>query len=171
MTKLLTSFTVSLDTMKAVETIIECATEILDADRVSLFIYDPQTEELVCNVSKDVRGFRVPSDRGVVGAIFNGGNKVLNVADAYDFDSFNPEVDQKSGYRTKNILGGPVVDSKNNTIAVLQACNKKSAESFDSQDEELMRGIAAQAGIALQNSQLYEDEKHARALNTSLLEV
>ena len=170
MTKLLTSFTVSLDTAKAVETIIECATDILDADRVSLFIFDAQTDELVCNVSKDVKGFRVPSDSGVVGRIMESGS-ILNVQSAYDYDYFNPEVDKKSGYKTKNILGGPVMDSKNNTIAVLQAVNKRSKEFFDAQDEELLLGITAQAGIALQNSQLYEDEKHARALNTSLLDV
>ena len=49
--------------------------------------------------------------------------------------------------------------------------NKRSKDHFEKQDEELLLGILAQAGIALQNSQLYEDEKHARALNTSLLEV
>ena len=38
MAKLLQAFTTDLDTFKAIEKIVECATDILDADRVSLFM-------------------------------------------------------------------------------------------------------------------------------------
>mmetsp|Transcript_26026 Transcript_26026/g.51916 ORF Transcript_26026/g.51916 Transcript_26026/m.51916 type:complete len:1410 (-) Transcript_26026:21-4250(-) len=168
MSKLLQAFTTDLDTFKAIEKIVECAADILDADRVSLFL--KEKDELVCNVSKDVKGFRFPSNRGIAGQVVLNGN-VLNVIDAYDFAHFNPEVDQKSGYQTKSILCGPVRNSDGETIAVLQAVNKRSGDRFTKDDEMLLIGISNQAGIGLQNSRLFESERYQRALNASLIEV
>ncbi|GMH60020.1 hypothetical protein TL16_g02949 [Triparma laevis f. inornata] len=168
MAKLLQAFTTDLDTFKAIEKIVECATDILDADRVSLFM--KEKDELVCNVSKDVKGFRFSANRGIAGQVVQNG-KVLNVIDAYDFAHFNPEVDQKSGYLTKSILCGPVRNSKGETIAVLQAVNKRNGDHFTKEDENLLIGISNQAGIGLQNSKLFDDEKYQRALNASLIEV
>ncbi|GMH97136.1 hypothetical protein TrST_g5389 [Triparma strigata] len=168
MAKLLQAFTTDLDTFKAIEKIVDCAADILDADRVSLFL--KEKDELVCNVSKDVKGFRFPASRGIAGQVVQNGN-VLNVIDAYDFAHFNPEVDQKSGYLTKSILCGPVRNSKGETIAVLQAVNKRNGDHFSKEDENLLVGISNQAGIGLQNAKLFDDEKYQRALNASLIEV
>ena len=156
MSKLLQAFTTDLDTYKAIEKIVECAADILDADRVSLFL--KEKDELVCNVSKDVKGFRFPATRGIAGQVVQNG-KVLNVIDAYDFAHFNPEVDQKSGYLTKSILCGPVINSRGETIAVLQAVNKRKGDFFTAEDEKLLVGISNQAGIGLQNSRLFESER------------
>jgi GAF domain-containing protein len=169
MTKLLTVFTAELDVKKAVGNIVECATDILDADRVSLFLVD--NDDLVCNFSKDVVGFRFDKTKGVAGQVITTG-KILNVEDAYDFAHFNQEVDKKSGYITKSILCGPVLNANGETIAVIQAVNKRSGNYvFTQEDEALLVGLTGQAGIGLQNAQLYDGERYQRALNATLLDV
>jgi adenylate cyclase len=169
MTKLLTTFTAELDVKKAVESIVTCATDILDADRVSLFLVD--NDDLVINVSSDVKGFRFPKTLGVAGYVVQSG-KIINVKDAYDFAHFNPEVDKKSGFLTKTILCGPVLNARGETIAVLQAVNKRSGDqTFTTEDEALLVGLSGQAGIGLQNAQLYDGERYQRALNKTLLDV
>ena len=70
-------------------------------------------------------------------------------------------------------------------MAVVQAINKQreggsngysdeiDAEErvFDHDDEQLLQGIVAQAGIALTNARLYDIEKAANEQSTSLVET
>ena len=43
---------------------------------------------------------------------------LVNIADAYEDDRFNPEVDLKSGYRTKSVLCFPILNSKDEAVAM-----------------------------------------------------
>ena len=44
---------------------------------------------------------------------------------------FNPDVDLKSGYRTKSVLCFPIQNSRDEVIAVIQLINKLSGLGFD----------------------------------------
>ena len=48
-------------------------------------------------------------------------------------------------------------NSANDLIGVTQLINKKHQNSFTSSDEEFMRAFNIQAGIALENAQLFEN--------------
>jgi transcriptional regulator of acetoin/glycerol metabolism len=51
---------------------------------------------------------------------------------------FDPTFDLASGFRTRNILATPVVDSEGEIIAVLQCINKQRAQ-FSREDEILIQ--------------------------------
>lgn len=49
--------------------------------------------------------------------------QIVNIKDAYKDSRFNPEVDKKTGYRTKNILCMPI-QGKHGVIGVVQLLNR-----------------------------------------------
>ena len=56
--------------------------QIIDADRVTLFIVDAVQKDLFCKVSKDAQGFRVPMGVGIAGMVAQSGIGI-NIPDAY----------------------------------------------------------------------------------------
>jgi len=64
--------------------IINAATQLLNAERSTLFLYDPSKDELWSQVAEGAgqKEIRIPSRAGIAGAAFNGG-EVLVVPDAY----------------------------------------------------------------------------------------
>ncbi len=85
---------------------------------------------------------------------------------------FDRSFDEKVGYRTQSMLVTPLTSSKGEVIGVLQLINKKrepkhkllapsdfehNVVPFDERSEELVRTLAAQAGIALENAILYDE--------------
>ncbi len=95
------------------------------------------------------------------------------IDDAYDLPpdapyGFNTEFDQRSGYCTRTMLTVPMRDRQGRVIAVVSLINRKpqfgvplgsfdDVEQFSRRDVALVRSIAAQAAVALENHRLYED--------------
>jgi len=104
---------------------------------------------------------------------------LVNVADAYALPSNAPfrygrSFDQKSGYRTKSILTVPMRDHDDEVIGVVQLINKKRDPKavlrpvtlvdelvipFTTVDEDLVKSLASQAAVALENTQLIDEIK------------
>lgn len=78
--------------------------------------------------------------------------------------------DKASGYRTVNILCMPIKAADGSIVGVLQAINKKDG-SFTPTDEDVMSLLATQAGIALQNANLFRNSESARDKFRSLLDI
>jgi GAF domain-containing protein len=78
--------------------------------------------------------------------------------------------DKASGYRTVNILCMPIKSVDGTIVGVLQAINKKDG-SFTLTDEDVMSLLATQAGIALQNANLFRNAESARDKFRSLLDI
>ncbi len=79
-----------------------------------------------------------------------------NIPDAYKDPRFDPTSDKRTGYLTRNILCMPVFNSSGALIGVTQLINKHQG-SFTNSDEEFMRAFNIQAGVALENAQLFEN--------------
>lgn len=145
--------TIDLDVLLG--TIVEAACEVLECDRATIFLYDPVTNELFSRVAKGVDAIRFPADKGIAGQAARE-RACVNVPDAYADPRFNPEVDRKTGYRTRNLLTFPLENIQGDLIGVLQALNK-NAGPFTESDEELARALSAQAGVALERGRLIEE--------------
>lgn len=78
--------------------------------------------------------------------------------------------DKATGYRTTTILCMPIKSLAGKTVGVLQAINKKDA-IFTPTDEEVMELLAMQAGIAVQNANLFKSAESARDKFRSLLDI
>lgn len=157
-----------LDTL--IQTIMAKACEIMDADRATLFLLDRDTNELWSKVAQglDVAEIRFPADKGIAGHVATSG-ETLNIQDAYESDLFNPEIDKKTGYRTKTILCMPIRASDGKVMGVTQVINK-STGIFTKEDEDLLAAFSSQGAIALENAQLYESVLNLKNYLESILE-
>src|SRR3954471_17912839 len=94
-----------LDTMLA--EVVEAAKQVLQATDGSVWLYDAAADELVLEVATSIEPVRVPAGAGIVGACARD-RQVINVPDCYSDRRFNPEVDRRSGYRTRCMLTLPL---------------------------------------------------------------
>ncbi|MEW6026266.1 MAG: HD domain-containing phosphohydrolase [Planctomycetota bacterium] len=147
------------DIDRLLKLIIENATTIIGAERSSIFLMDYDTNELYTRVAqlKEVSEIRFPADKGIAGFAVKH-SKLVNIPDAYKDERFNPAVDRQTGWRTRNILTAPMLNHKSETVGVLQVLNKKRG-SFNMEDEALIMALAAQAAVAVENAQLYQEQE------------
>ena len=132
--------------------------KLLNADRCTIFLLDEEKQELWSRVATGVKGeIRFPANAGIAGHVCQQG-EIVNIADAYKDERFNPDIDKKTGYKTKSILTLPMRNKLNETIGVFQVLNKKDGP-FIKEDEELLATIAALAASAIENAQLHEEQK------------
>ena len=148
--------------------IVATTRSFVGADRVSLFLHDPRTDELWGKIAEGVdEVMRFPATSGIAGDAFTR-VATVRVADAYRDSRFNSEFDRRSGYKTRSLLCVPVEDRHGRCIGVIQALNKLDGE-FNEADANRLRAFAAQAAIALVNAQLFGDLDRARRYNESIL--
>lgn len=152
--------------------LMELVTKTLDADRSSLFLYDPDTKELYSRVMQGgaMGEIRFPCDRGIAGSVFSSGKAEIIGADAYDNSRFNQDVDRRTGYRTINILCVPIRNKNREVIGVAQVLNKHAGD-FDAGDQRVLEGLSLQAAAALENALLFEKVDRAQREEAMLLEV
>ncbi|NET10436.1 MAG: GAF domain-containing protein, partial [Symploca sp. SIO2B6] len=131
--------------------------QVLNADRTTIFLVDEAQDELWAKVAQGegderlTQEIRMPKDAGIAGHVAMTG-QALNIPDAYQHPLFNYRIDQKTGYRTRNILCMPVFNTANTDIvAVVQLLNKKGDHPFDPADERQFREFADAIGIILES--------------------
>ena len=131
----------------------------IQADRCTVFMLDKEKNELWSKVAlgMDSQEIRFPADRGLAGYVVKTGEP-LNIPDAYNDPRFNPDIDKETGYRTKTILCMPIKNNNQEIIGAFQVLNKLSGV-FTKGDEDLLVAIGGSASIALENAQLFEQQK------------
>ncbi|MBM3511248.1 MAG: GAF domain-containing protein [Alphaproteobacteria bacterium] len=151
--------------------LIEIITEALDADRSTLFLHDEETAELFSRVAQgsQTNEIRFPSDRGIAGSVFTTGKPII-IDDAYADPRFNPEVDRRTGYLTRNILCVPLKNREGRIIGATQVLNKHSAP-FDNEDRQMLEAITLHASGALENAKLHESVERQRREEEKMIEV
>jgi len=120
---------------------------------------------------------RIPIDHSSIAGYVASTGDPLVIDDAYDLPpdaeyTINRSFDERYRYRTKSMLTIPMIDHKDEMIGVVQLINRKrdpsvvleTPEDFEQQvvpysnrTLELVSALAAQAGVAIENSQLYHD--------------
>ncbi|MCK4593540.1 GAF domain-containing protein [bacterium] len=145
--------------------ITKLTSEILDADRSTVFIYDRDAHELWSMVAEGEQEIRFSADKGIAGAVV-AAKETLNIPEAYDDERFNKEIDRRTGYRTKSILSRPMFDKEGEVMGIFQVLNKKAPSGrledslpFDSDDEKLLTMLGAQAAVSIENNLLYEQRR------------
>ena len=142
------------DLMSMLAEVVSAAKQVLKADRGSVWLYDPDADELVLEVATGIRPVRVRAGAGLVGTCARE-RQIINVPDCYADPRFDPAVDKASGYRTRCMLTLPLVDHKDVLVGVMQVLNK-SGGVFDADDEVLATALAAQCAVALQRVRMTE---------------
>ena len=89
-------------------------------------------------------------------------NKIVNIPDVYIDETYDFEgtkrFDKNTGYRSKSMVVIPLTNHEKDVIGVLQLINKTKVSDkiipFDKADEAIIKALAAQAAMALTNTQL-----------------
>jgi adenylate cyclase len=149
--------------------IMAATTQLLNAERASLFVYDDKTDELFSLYADglETRQIRIPTDRGIAGAVFTTG-AIENITDTYADQRFNKGVDLRTGFTTRSILCVPIVNKAGARIGVAQALNKRGGV-FTGKDESRLRAFAAQVAVSLENARLFDDVLNIKNYNESIL--
>ena len=170
--KAISSMEQSLNLEVTLQSVMAAARSLMQADRSTLWLLDERHQELWSQVrSADdsaLIDLRMPASKGIVGHVAQTG-ETLNILDAYSDNRFDVSADQKTGYRTRNILCMPVFNSSSKLIGVSQLINKQQGQ-FTPLDESFMRAFNTQAGIALENAQLFQEISLEKQYQKDILE-
>jgi serine phosphatase RsbU (regulator of sigma subunit) len=137
--------------------IVGFATEVLAADRSSLFLYDRERDELWGTVAQGLgeREIRFPARHGLAGAVLERGYPLV-VANAYADPRFDRRWDEETGYRTRSVLVAPILDRAGDVLGVLQVLNKRGGAAFTPTDVVLLEAFASHVAVALERAMLAE---------------
>jgi len=137
------------------QTINDAAASVAEADRCSIFVVDRERGELWTTVAHGTGEIRIPLGAGITSTMATSGTSV-RIRDAYADPRFNPEVDAATGYRTRNILCVPMINTHGEPTGVIQALNRRDGD-FGDEDEELLQALAGPAASAIENAVLHEE--------------
>ena len=132
----------------------KAALRVLECERATVFLYDRERNQLYSRLATGVEEIRFSADQGIAGEVVRTG-EVINVPDAYEDSRFNPDIDKKTGFRTRNMVTFPLLGFDNSIVGVLQVLNKFSGQ-FDPWDHQLVETFGAQIGVAVQRQLLLE---------------
>lgn len=153
----------ALDTLDEVlASLVALTATALRAERATLFLDDATTNELYSRSMTDQgpREIRMLNDRGIAGKVFQTGQGMV-VNDAYNHPDFNPEVDETTGFGTRQIVCAPIRTGRGDLIGVAQVLNRHDGE-FDDDDLQLLEAMTTQAALALTSGQR-EERSRAQA--------
>lgn len=154
MLDVLDSITRARDLPALIDSIVTKTTEILQCERASFFLYDFGLGELwsVRAIGSEINEIRFPASEGIGG--FTAVNNVtVKIDDAYADPRFNRDIDQQTGFQTRNLISAPVTNRDGEVQGVLQAINKASG-AFSQEDEQLVNAIASQLSEGLKKMSL-----------------
>lgn len=141
----------------------ESILSLFDADRLTIYIVDGINKEIVSRfkTGNEVNEIRVPiNNKSIAGYSIKSG-KIANIINAYDDNelkrinselTFDRSWDEKTGFRTKQVLVAPIKFSKY-LLGVIQLINKVNGKHFTSEDQKSVVEIAKVLGIAFYNHQ------------------
>ncbi len=165
-------------TVAAMETIDEVlnalvglTTTEIKAERGSIFLNDSQTGELYSRIAMgDIqREIRFLNSSGIAGWVFKADQGQI-IHDAYKDNRFNPDIDEQTGFVTKNILCAPIRTLKGEVIGVAQMLNKTKGR-FTKSDLFLLEAMTTQAAITLQNAQLVDQAEKSHSKELEFLDL
>jgi len=131
----------------------ETATRLLNAELATLYLVDRDRGEVWSKLTLDNRvgEIRIPLGVGIAGQVAST-VKMVNLPDAYADPRFNPEIDRRTGHRTRTMLTIPMTDAAGVVVEVFQVLNKR-AGPFEVEDEEVLAELAASAAVAVGRAQ------------------
>lgn len=148
--------------------------ELFNADRLTIYSVSEDKTSIVSKVKTGLNSFKdlkLPiADQSIAGNVALS-RKIVNIRDVYDeaeLKLINPnlrflqEVDKRTGYRTKQMLVGPISEIQTGELlGVVQLINNKAGVPFANVAEEGIKGLCETLAIAFA-----QRNKPAQAIKT-----
>jgi type II secretory ATPase GspE/PulE/Tfp pilus assembly ATPase PilB-like protein len=139
---------------------------LLGADRLTIYQMSEDRSSIVSKVKTGLTSFKdlkLPVNEQSVAGFVALNRVLMNIRDVYDEGElrghspqlrFLKEVDKRTGYRTKQMLVAPIVDtSANEMVGVVQAINTRSGQPFSPLAEEGVVNLCETLAIAFKQRQ------------------
>jgi type II secretory ATPase GspE/PulE/Tfp pilus assembly ATPase PilB-like protein len=139
---------------------------LFNADRLTIYSIGEDKQSIISKVKTGLNSFKdlkLPIAEHSIAGYVALSKKTANIKDVYDegeLRSLNPnlrflqEVDKRTGYRTKQMLVAPIVESgSNELIGVIQIINNKAGMPFGALAEEGVGELSQTLAIAFKQRQ------------------
>lgn len=139
---------------------------LFNADRLTIYVVGEDSVSLVSKVKTGLNSFKdlkLPIAEQSVAGYAATHKKLLNIKDVYDEKElskystqlrFLQEVDKRTGYRTKQMLVAPVIDSgSGDLVGIIQVINNKAGVPFAAAVEEGIHELSETMAVALRQRQ------------------
>lgn len=143
-------------TDELLQQIAEASTQLLGAERASIFLWDKANRTLVGRPALGVEDdeLRLPDNAGVVGQVVQTGEPRRVDRDEAQRE-VDRSVDRQLGFRTRNLLCVPLRSPRGELFGAFEMLNKAGGD-FTDEDQTALTELAIHAAVALENTQQYE---------------
>jgi GAF domain-containing protein len=137
---------------------VETAASVLDAETASIFLVDPETDELVFEIAlgqdeEEIRNVRLPAGTGIVGLVAATGQPMA-VTGVQDDPRHAADIAERLGRRPRSLLCVPLF-LEDEVIGVLELLDKRGAPGFSPADMGTIGLFANQAAVAITQSRAH----------------
>ncbi len=148
----------TLDLTLVLKTALEEVRRLLDVMACSIWLYDQETDELVCRQvagpgSDVILGWRLAKEQGIVGWVAAHGHPLI-IRDTWADSRHYHNIDETTGLPIRSTLCLPL-QTKQKVLGVLQLVDKEVG-SFVEANLALLEPLATAAAIAIDNAHLYQ---------------
>ncbi len=132
--------------------------KVLNVERSTVFLYNGKTDELWSYVAEgESNEIRFSADQGIAGSVFRS-EKTMILHDVSGDERFNKDIDDTTGFITRNMITAPIINPSGHCIGVFQVINKEGG-NFRDNDSEFLEIVAAEAAVTIENVRLLESRK------------
>ena len=135
---------------------------LFDAERITVYGVDSEKREIFSKIKEgdEVKEIRLSLEKTSVAGHTAVSGKTFYIADVYDSDAlnkidselkFDEHWDQISGFKTRQLLSGPILYNGKYLKGVLEVINKVGADQFSKEDEKYLGEICKVLGLAFYN--------------------
>jgi len=140
--------------------------DLIGVEGASVILLDEKKQEFYFRESnyddsqtgRKMKEIRFPADKGVAGEVYRTGEPSI-VHDTASDPHFFSQVDEKSNFKTRNMLDVPI-QTQGRLIGVLCAVNKKEG-SFNQPDIDLLAAVANYVALPIENAAIHEELKRS----------
>jgi len=144
-----------IDTMLSVS--MYYLNQFMESERCSIFLFQHWNRQLTIFSSLDLKKdeISIPTSSGVAGWVFVKREPAI-VNNCYEDSRFCREVDEMTGFQTRNMVCAPLIDYGDNCLGTIQSLNKNTGD-FTEDDLELLDLAAKMVATAINNSRRYDE--------------
>ena len=149
----------SVDLEELLEIALFCSMEAVAAEAASILLLDEAKENFrffrVEGAAKPLLGGATfPTTEGVAGRVLRSQEAEIVESAAAD-EQFYGEIDQETGFRTRNMIAVPLVAGEER-VGVLEVLNKSSEGTFTPDERVILESVADEIAFAIRNATLFD---------------
>lgn len=122
------------------DNMLEEVIRVMNAQRASIFLINPETNELeaINAIGVEKGALKFDYRLGIAGSVFTTG-VALNIDTHTDQTRFNGDFDKKFHFETRSIICHPIHNHEDKIIGVIEVINKRNQDRFTVEDEKTMK--------------------------------